>query len=83
MSELKNILKRIEERNADIATKPWIIRFDLTTDVIYAMVRQEIKVSKQREFDTYEEALAEQFIYGLQGLSCRIVKQTIGLPRAL
>jgi predicted RNA-binding protein len=83
MANIKSILKKVQERNADIATKPYMIRFDLTPDIVRAMIAKQIDTSSNREFDTEEEARDHQFLYELKGLPCRIVKQTIGLPRAL
>jgi len=86
--ELKQVLKKIEDRNADLAEKSWAaIRVNMTINELLEMIRRrtdpefDSTYSDRREFDTQQEAIEYAMLAGLHGKAFKVVSQEIGKPR--
>lgn len=95
--ELKQILKKIENRNADLATKPWCAYRKGTNggpgsiDYILDMIRSRGNPDYQRqfppsaEFDTEQEAMEYAMLNNMKDgrVPFVVAKQKIGQPRRI
>ena len=89
-NNLKQVLKKIGNSNADLAEKPWAaIRHNITTDELLDLIRRrkdpnyDSSYSKRQEFDTKEQALEYAMLAGLHGKTFKVVEQEVGKPRRM
>ena len=91
--ETREVLKKIQDRNADLAIKPWCAYRTGTSSVEYIldMIRGKQDPNYQREFppraefDTEQEAMEYAMINNIK--DCRypfaVAKQEVGKPRKI
>jgi len=96
-NELKQVLKKIEDRHADLAKKPWCAyRKSMNggagaIDYILDMIRSrgnpdyERKFPPSAEFDTEQEAMEYAMINNMKDgrFPFVVAKQEIGMPRKI
>ena len=84
VSPLKELLSKIENRDADLATKQWIVRVHHgVEDILHSISTKEKLLYPTEEFDSQEEAEYYACVVRMFGKDCSVLKQTIGQPRRL